>query len=276
MARILRNRSVMIGSVVLLAIAIVSIFAPQIATHPYWKQDLYHVHEPPSGVNLFGTDTYGRDIFSRVIYGARISIMVAFAAAMLAGFVGVTLGMLAGFFEGWLDPIIEGMVDISWAFPATVMGLVLVLLPLRGETAIIITVIVVSWSQYARVIRAEVISAKSEDYVTSARAIGCSSARILFRQIFPNVIGPVIVLISLTIGRAIILESTLTFLGAGIRPPTASWGLMISDARSYIILYPWMVLFPGLSIMIAVLGFNLIGDGLRDILDPYLTRRGGE
>lgn len=274
MTKIFKNNPVAIGLVIIISLTFISIFAPFITGHSYWKQNLFHAHEPPSWEHLFGTDVYGRDVYSRVIYGARISMLTAFSAAGIAGIIGITLGILAGYFGGWVDMSVQGLVDITWSLPSIVLGLSFALLILPGQLAIILTVIIGWWSQYARVIRSEVVAAKAEEYVLAAKAIGSSGTRIICRQIFPNVIGPVIVLISLTIGRAIIVEATLSFLGVGIKPPTPSWGLMLSNARAYIQTYPWIAIFPGLAISFTVLGFNLIGDGLRDILDPYVSRGG--
>lgn len=274
MRKALKNPSVAIGLAVVLILVIVGLFAKSIATHPYWKQDLRHAREAPSTQHIFGTDTFGRDIFSRVVYGARISMATAFSAAALAGIIGITLGLLAGYFGGRIDLIVQGFVDITWSLPSIVLGLSFALLVLPGQVAILATVVIGWWSQYARVIRSETLVVKSEEYILAAESIGCSNWRIITKQIIPNVVGPVIVLISLTVGQAIIVEATLSFLGVGIRPPTPSWGLMLSDARAYISSYPWMVVFPGVAISLTVLAFNLIGDGLRDILDPYLSGKG--
>lgn len=259
-----------IGIIVLFSV--ISIFAPYLATNSPWKQNIFDAHEPPSKEYFFGTDQYGRDIFSRIIYGARVSMLTAFSAAGIAGAIGMTLGIFAGYFGGWIDTLVQGLVDVTWSIPSIVLGLSFALLVVPGQTAIVLTVIVGWWSQYSRVIRSEAISVKNEEYVLAARAIGCSNMRIMWKEIFPNVVGPVIVLVSLTIGKAIIVEATLSFLGVGISPPTPSWGVMLSSARAYINDYPWTAIFPGLAISITVLGFNFIGDGLRDILDPYLRQ----
>lgn len=228
---------------------------------------------PPGGDHLFGTDQYGRDTFTRVIYGARTSLIAAFGAATLAGIIGIILGLLGGYVGGYLDSIIQSLINISWSFPSLLLALVLVVILEPGMKTIMLAIALGYWPQYAQVIRSEVLAMREEEFVLAARSLGASDTRILFLHILPNVLPPVIVLISLTMGYAIIVEASLSFLGLGIQPPMSSWGTLLADARDFLSRAPWLSIFPGLAIALAVLGLNLLGDGLRDLLDPYLKKR---
>ena len=251
-------------------LTIMAIFASYISPYPYWKQNYAAVLQPPSRIHPFGTDDFGRDTFSRVIYGAQASLLSALGAAGIAGIIGITFGLLAGYFGGYLDRFLQALVDVTWSFPTLLLALVLVVVMKPGLTTTLFAIGVSYWPQYTQVLRSEVLTLREEEYILAAHAIGAGHVRIMLKHVLPNVIAPVIVLISLTMGNAIIVESSLSFLGLGVQPPLASWGTLLSDGRDFLGVAPWLTLFPGLAIMTAVLGFNLLGDGLRDILDPYL------
>lgn len=266
----LHNRQSLIGTSAILALMLIAALAPFVAPYHYWRQDYTAVLEAPSPAHYFGTDDFGRDTFSRIVYGARASLLSALGAAGLAGIIGIILGLLAGYFGGYLDRLIQGLIDVTWSFPSLLLALILVVIMQPGLTTIMIAIALGYWPQYAQVIRSEVLVLREEDFVLAAHSIGANSRRIILRHILPNVLAPVIVLISLTMGYAIIVEATLSFLGLGVQPPMPSWGTMLSDAREFLYKAPWLSVFPGIAITIAVLGFNLLGDGLRDILDPRL------
>lgn len=270
---ILHNKQALIGGIIILILIFIAALAPFVAPYPYWRQDYTAILEPPSRAHYFGTDDFGRDTFSRVIYGGQASLLSALGAAGLAGIIGIILGLLAGYFGGYLDRFIQGLVDVTWAFPSLLLALVLVVIMKPGLITTMLAIAIGYWPQYTQVIRSEVLALREEEFVLAAHAIGASNRRIIFVHITPNVIAPVIVLISLTMGYAIIIEATLSFLGLGVQPPMSSWGTLLSDARDYLSKAPWLSIFPGIAITMAVLGFNLLGDGLRDFLDPRLRRR---
>ena len=267
---LLKNRQVTVGGSVLIIFIILAVLAPYITPYELWRQDYTALLEPPSENHFFGTDQYGRDIFTRILYGGRSSLLAAFGAATLAGFIGIIMGLIAGYTGGKVDRIIQALINIFWSFPSLLLGLILVVVLQPGMFSIVIAISLGYWPQYAQVIRSEVISKRSEEFVEAARAIGANDIRILFRHIMPNVIAPVIVLGSLTMGYAIIVEASLSFLGLGIQPPMSSWGTMLSDAREYLGRAPWLSIFPGVAIALTVVALNLLGDGLRDILDPHI------
>ena len=222
----------------------------------------------PSAEHWFGNDDIGRDIVSRIMYGARVALMVGIISTTIAVTIGVLVGAMAGYFGGWVDAVLSRLIDTLMAFP--ILALLLTLSALLGPSLRNVIIIggVTFWASYARVIRAEVLSLRERDYVLAARASGASDRRIILQHIVPNAIGPVIILASLAIGGVIIFESALSFLGMGISRPTPSWGTMLSDGREHIRNYPHIAIAPGLAISFTVLAFNLIGDGLRDALDP--------
>lgn len=267
---ILKNKLVLIGGTILLTVSIVAIFANIIAPYTYWRQNFSVSLEPPSLQHPFGTDPYGRDVFSRVIHGARASMISALAASGLAGVIGIVLGLLAGYLGGWLDRLIQGLIDITWSIPTIVLGVALIVVMKPGELTVVLAIIIGWWSQYARVIRGDVLSLREETFVEASRALGSSRLEIMWRNILPNVLPSTIVLLTTTTGRAIALEAALSFLGIGIQPPTPSWGVMLSTGRQYITIAPWLTIYPGVVLSLTILGFSLVGDGMRDILDPYL------
>jgi len=265
-----RSPGAMIGLCLVALVLSTAMLADVIAPQGIDDQDLLNGLMPPGNGFLLGTDEFGRDMFSRIVYGARVSLQVAIIATSVSALAGVSLGVIAGYFGGILDHIIQGMIDISWAFPTVLMAIFLVATLGPGLVNVMIAVGLVYWGGYARVVRGQVLSLREWDYVTAARAMGAGDGRIIVRHILTNVLAPVIVMATLMMGDAILIEATLSFLGMGAQPPTPSWGSILAGGRTYLRLAPWVSLIPGLAIMLTVLGFNLLGDGLRDALDPRL------
>ncbi len=266
--QILRNRLAVAGLVFILFVFLIAIFASHVAPYDPYKINVYHVLEPPSKEHLFGTDELGRDVFSRIIYGARVSLKVGFLAMGIAIFTGTILGAIAGYYGGWIDTLIMRVVDVMLAFPTLFLILAVVAVLEPSIYIIMIVIGLTGWMDVARLVRAEVLSLKEREFVLAARAIGASSGRIIFKHILPNAIYPVIVAATFSVGGAILIESGLSFLGLGIQPPEPSWGGILSIGKDYITVAWWMSLFPGLAIFLTVLSFNLLGEALRDALDP--------
>ena len=275
-ARWLRNPSLMLGALISLAIVLCAIFAPAIATHGVEQMDMRNRFAGPSLQHWLGTDNFGRDLWSRLVFGARISLAIAVLSVSAAAAIGATVGLLTGYFGGWTDHILMRVADIFLGFPAIVLSLAIVAVLGPGVVNVAIAIIVVTWTDYARVVRASTLVLREQNYVMAAKAFGASHARILFREILPNTLGPIIVLASLGLGTAVIAESALSFLGFGLPPPTPTWGWTLAYGTRFIRDQPWLSIVSGATIMITVLGFNLLGDGLRDALDPrHLSRQGG-
>jgi len=271
--RLLRRLPVIPG-VILLAVLLAAVFAPWLAPHDQDVFDLAASLKPPAWMadgsidHLLGTDNMGRDIWSRIIFGARISLLVGFLAVGLAGTVGTILGLLAAYFEGWIDALIMRLVDIQMSVPSILLALILSAAIGPGLTTVILVIMIVYWTYYARLVRSEVLSVKTRDFVALARIVGCRDGRILFRHILPNVINSIVVLATVQLGTVIIFEATLSFLGLGVQPPTPAWGSMLADGRTYISTAWWLSVFPGIAIMLTVLSMNLFGDWLRVRWDP--------
>lgn len=265
-----KNRLAMAGATVIFIFIVLAIFAGVIEPKGYNNQVLTNALKPPSAAHWLGTDDFGRDIFTRIIYGARTSLWVGFFSVLGSIVVGSFLGIIAGFYGKFIDTIISRIFDIILAFPSILLaiGIVAVLGPSLLNALIAIATINVP--RFGRLIRSRVLSLKEEEYVMAARSIGMKDSRILFRHILPNSLAPIIVQSSLGIGTAILNASALGFLGLGVQPPRPEWGAMLADSSKYISQAPWTVFFPGIAIMLTVLGFNLIGDGLRDALDPRM------
>ena len=268
--RLRRSPGAMIGLVLIVLLLLTVLTADYIASQGIDDQDLRKGLWPPSREFPLGTDEFGRDMLSRIIHGARISLQVGIIAAGISAVIGVILGAIAGYFGGRIDYLIQGMVDISWAFPTVLFALFLVAVLGPGLTNVMIAVGLGYWGRYARVVRGQVLSLREWEFITAARAIGANDLRIMFRHIMPNIVSPVIIMSTLMMADAILIEATLSFLGMGAQPPIPSWGSILSAGRAHMRLAPWETIFPGIAIMLTVLGFNLLGDGLRDALDPRL------
>ena len=258
----------MVGVTILLILIILALAAPAIAPFDPLKQNLRQGLAPPSAEHPLGTDEFGRDILSRILYGARISLRVGVMVVLLSGTIGVLLGMVAGYYEGRIDTIISRAVDILLAFPSLLLAIAVITILGPSLINALFAIAIAQVPRYARVTRGVTLSQKQRDYVDAARALGGSPPRIMFIHLLPNVIGPVVVLASLGVATAILTTASLSFLGLGAQPPEPEWGAMLSTGRSYMRQAWWITLFPGLAIMITVLAINLFGDGLRDVLDP--------
>ncbi|MFN8456265.1 MAG: ABC transporter permease [Anaerolineae bacterium] len=272
-----RNKAGLVGLVILTVIILLTLAAPWVAPHDPLAQDLSGRLQPPGWLeggewaNLLGTDHVGRDILSRVIYGARISLLVGFSSVLVAGIIGMVMGLLAGYYGGWLDDLISRVIDIQLAVPYLLLAVALVMILGAALRNIIFVLVLYGWTVYARLVRAETLSVREQDYVLAARTVGGSNGRIIFRHILPNVVSPMIVMTTLEVANMIIFEAGLSFLGLGVQPPTPSWGGMLSDGRDYIpVGIWWPATFPGLAIFLTVLAVNLVGDWLRDLLDPRM------
>jgi peptide/nickel transport system permease protein len=268
--RFRKNKMALVGLGIVVFFILLAIFAPLLAPYDFKEQNLAERLQPPSSKHLFGTDDFGRDIFSRVIYGARISLWVGFFSVLGSVIVGSMLGIIAGYYGRWIDGIISRLFDIMLAFPSILLaiGIVAVLGPSLQNALIAIAVINIP--NFGRLIRSRVLSIKQEEYVMAAKAIGMSDMRILFHHILPNSMAPIIVQGTLAIATAIIEAAALGFLGLGAQPPNPEWGKMLADSKDFLTQAPWTMVFPGIAIMLTVLGFNLMGDGLRDALDPRM------
>ncbi len=269
-SRLRRNPGAMIGLALIILLVLMALLAGILRPEGYDNQNLRDGLIPPGEKYMLGTDELGRDLITRIMYGARVSLQVGVIATVISAVVGVALGALAGYAGGKLDYLIQAAVDISWAFPTVLMAIFMVAVLGPGLINVMIAVGIVYWGGYARVVRGQILSLREWDFVTAARCLGASPARIIVRHMLPNVIAPVIVMSSLMMGDAILIEATLSFLGMGARPPIPSWGSILADGRTHMALAPWVMIWPGLAIMLTVLGFNLLGDGLRDATDPRL------
>jgi peptide/nickel transport system permease protein len=265
-----------VGGIIVGLMTLMAVFAPWLAPyHPTDDANLMYAQESPSRQFLFGTDAQGRDILSRVIFGARISLSVGLVSQGLNSLIGVILGLTAGFFGRWWDDLVMGLTNIMLSIPSLIFALAIVALLGPGLLNVFIALGFTNWSYSCRITRSQVLTTRSLEYVQAARALGYGRFRLMFTQILPNILGPILVIATLGVAGAILLEASLSFLGLGVQPPTPSWGSMLSQARDQLFTAPWVSLFPGLAIFITVLGLNLLGDGLRDVLDPHtnLQRR---
>lgn len=263
-------------AVMLFVLVIPALFADYVAPHEPTKGNVLERLQPPAWLDggswkhPLGTDKLGRDMLSRIIYGARISLTIAAISIVCGGIVGTTLGLLAGYFGGLWDHIIMRLVDIKISIPSILLALILAAALGPSYFTVIIVVALTLWTRYARLVRGEVLSLRSQDFISRAKVAGASTTRIILRHLLPNVVNTIIVLATLEVGVVIILEASLSFLGAGIPPPNPAWGLMVADGRALVINAWWLSFFPGLAILLTVLSMNLLGDWLRDRLDPKL------
>lgn len=273
------SRSGRFGLILFMVIALVAVAAPVIAPHDPYRQAVVRRLKPPVWMqgslegNLLGTDQLGRDTLSRLIYGARISLLVGAATVLLAGLLGVTLGLLAGYFGGRVDYIISTFINAAWSFPFILFALIIVAVLGAGLQNLIIALVATSWAAFARITRGEVMAVKSREYIAAATALGMRHFRTILKHVLPNIASSLLVIGSIEFGQAILRESFLSFLGLGVPPSIPSWGGMLSEARPYIFTMWWMVTLPGVLIFITTLSVNLLGDGIRDAFDPRLRGR---
>ena len=272
--RILGHQGVMIGAAIVLAAVLIALSAPLIAPHDPYYQDLLNRLVPPvwdsrgSWEHILGTDHLGRDYLSRLIYGARISLLIGVGAALISGLIGTVLGVAAGYFGGRVDMVVTFMITVRLSMPVVLVALAVVAI-VGGSLQVVIMVLgFLLWDRFAVVMRSSTLQIRSMDYVAAAQAVGCSTTRILTTEIMPNVVNNLIVIATLEIAHAIILEAALSFLGLGVQPPLPSWGLMVSEGKDMMLFEPWLITIPGVALFLLVLAINLLGDGARDITAP--------
>ena len=249
-------------------ISLLAIFAPYVTHFSYQDQNILQRLEPPGAIHWMGTDTLGRDLYSRIIYGARMSLAVGIVTALFALTVGTLVGAAAGYFGGWVDQVLMRVVDVFFIFPSLLLAILLMLILGRGFTGIFLALGIAAWVTQARLVRAQFLQARELPYVEAARALGVSHLSIIFRHILPNLWGPIIVSLTVQIPASIMAESFLSFIGLGLQPPFSSWGTLAAEGFRAMRSYPHLIIFPGVVLFLAMLAFNYLGDGLRDLLDP--------
>jgi len=271
--RFQRNRLAVLGAAIVVLLVVVAVFADVVAPYSPTLVNLNAQFEPPSLQHPFGTDYFGRDILSRVIHGARISLVIGLVPTVMALAFGTVVGVTAGFKGGKIDTVLMRLGDIVMAFPSLILAMVVTYTLGASLFTLFIALAVVGWAGAARVVRAQTLSLRQRDFVTASRSVGVGQAGIMYRHIIPNCLAPILILLTLGIPGAIMAEAGLSFLGVGAQPPTPSWGLMVNEGQEYLFSAPWASIFPGLAILVTVLAFNFVGDGLRDALDPFLKGR---
>jgi peptide/nickel transport system permease protein len=277
-ARLVRRPTAVVGAVLLIAFVVMALLAPQLAPHPPAAPNLLNRLVPPSwaggeGAHLLGTDHLGRDILSRLIHGSRIALAVSALAVALAATIGISLGLLAGYFGGWTDAVISRVVDTLIAIPNVILYLAVLFTFGASLTTLVLVIGCINWTTFARVVRGEVLAVRGREFVEAARASGQRVGLILLRHVLPNVIAPIIVVATLNVATIIILEASLSFLGLGVQPPTVTWGRMLADGRNYVATAWWLATFPGVFITLLCLSLIFLGDFLRDLLDPRIQGR---
>ncbi|HET7581111.1 MAG TPA: ABC transporter permease subunit [Bacillales bacterium] len=263
-----KQKLALISGFFILALFVIAIFGPEIAPYSAAKPDYNNILSGPSWQHLAGTDAYGRDIFSRIIIGTRISLSVSIGSVILGALGGTILGLISGFYGKWLDSLIMRASDVLFAFPGMLLAIGIIAILGPGLNNVVIAIAIFSVPSFARIVRSSTLDAKSTIYVEATRSIGAKNRRIIWKHIFPSTLSSIIVYFTMRIGNAILVAASLSFLGLGAQPPTPEWGAMLSSGRNYISNEPHVTFFPGLAIFITVLAFNLLGDGLRDTLDP--------
>lgn len=266
--KLAKNKAALAGAFIVLVFVLLAIFAPLLAPHDHIMPQMSKKLQTPSAEHWLGTDDKGRDILSRLLYGSRVSLTVGVLSTLLGAFVGIIMGIVAGYYGRWVDSLIMRICDVLLAFPGILLALAIVAILGASTTNVIIAVAFFAVPTFARIVRGSTLSVKKLEYIDAIKAMGATDFRIIFKHILPNIVSPIIVQATLYIASAIITASALSFLGMGTKPPTPEWGTMLSDGRSYIAQAPHLTLFPGLTILLVVIGFNLFGDGLRDALDP--------
>jgi peptide/nickel transport system permease protein len=273
-----RDASAFAGLLVIVATVLAAVLAPVLSPADPVKNQLLERLTPPMWVaggtarHPLGTDTLGRDVTSRLLYGARVSLVVGVSAVIIAGLLGVVLGLLAGYYRGWADDVLMRIGDVQLAFPVLVLAIALLAVAGASLLTVVLVLGVTGWITYARIVRGETLSLITREFVEAARAMGAPDRHVIWRHVVPNVLPPVTVVATFSVARVVIAEASLSFLGLGIPPPAPSWGAMLDEGRNYLTTGWWLALFPGLAILLLVLGINLVGDWLRDVLDPRLER----
>jgi len=265
--RLSGNKMGMLGVLIISVLVLIAIFAPLLEPYSFKAQNISNMNEAPSQSHLLGTDEFGRDLLSRILRGARISFVVGVMSVAISVVIGVVIGGIAGFYGGTIDLILTSIADLTWSMPAILIALLLVAIIGPGLESVVLAIGLSYWAQYARLIRGQILSLKGAVFIEATRSLGASDINILFKHLIPNSISPIIVAATIGIGNAIVLEATLGFLGMGAQPPTPSWGAMMSSGTAFLFISPWVIVFPGVAMMITVLGFNLFGDALVDIMD---------
>ena len=272
--RVRGHQGMIIGSVIVVAVLLIALLAPLLAPHDPYQQDLLKRLVPPvwdsrgSWEHVLGTDHLGRDYLSRLIYGARISLLIGIGAALISGIIGTIMGVMAGYFGGRVDMIVTFMITVRLSMPVVLVALAVVAI-VGGSLQVVIAVLgLLLWDRFAVVMRSSTLQIRSMDYVAAARAVGCSTSRVLMTEVMPNVVNNLIVITTIEIAHAIILEAALSFLGLGVQPPMPSWGLMVSEGKDMMLFEPWLITIPGVALFLLVLAINLMGDGVRDITAP--------
>jgi len=268
--KLLRRGNAIAGLIVAIILIVMAVFAPYLTPYDPVKQDLRQTLRSPSSAHLFGTDRYGRDVLTRVAYGSRISLTVGVASVIIGLLGGGLLGVVSGFFGSWMDLIIQRFVDVLMSFPSLIFALLISAIMGGGVLSLIIAIGVYNITRFARLFRALVLQVKKETFTEAARALGATRFRIILYHILPNIVMPVFILATLRLASAILLEASLSYLGLGVSPPTATWGAIVADGKAFLIMAPWISLSSGFVIMFTVLGISLLGDGLRDAFDPHL------
>ena len=269
--RLLANKAAVAGGIILLILIFLAIFAPWIAPHSYSYQNLELGAQPPSGNFLLGTDTLGRDLFSRILYGARVSLLVGFVATGVALVIGVSWGIIAGYFGGRIDSVMMRIVDVLYGLPFIIFIILLMVIFGRNIWLLFAAIGAVEWLTMARIVRGQVLTIKNQEYVLAAQAMGVTNIQMFRKHIFPNILGPIAVYATLTIPQVMLLEAFLSFLGLGIQPPMSSWGTLIRYGVESMEEYSWLLIYPGLTFTITLFALNFFGDGLRDALDPKIS-----
>jgi peptide/nickel transport system permease protein len=267
---LVRNKLALAGGLIVVLMVFMAVFADAIAPYDPIAQKVSDALKDPCRQYWFGTDRFGRDVLSRTIHGSRISLLVSMASVTLALMVGSIAGLASGYFGGWTDNAVSRIMEIFFSFPPLLQGIVIAAFLGPGVKNTLLAIAVVYWPLFARVVRGSVLAERNKEYIEAARSIGARAGRIVTRHVLPNVLSPIIVQGSMTLSHAILLESYLSYLGLGTQPPDPSWGTMLQDGRTFLETAPWISVFPGVAIVLAVLGFNLLGDGLRDVLDPSM------
>ncbi len=266
------NKLAIISLIVIFLFVLAAILSPVLTPYRFDEMDLSQRLKPPSAEHLLGTDEGGRDVLTRMLYGSRVSLLVGVVPTVLSMLLGAALGILAGYLGGWVDALLMRLADIMLAFPTMLLAMVIMYTLGDGLVNIFLALTLVNWASVSRIVRSETLKLRESEYVEAARSMGVSPMRIMLRHILPNCIPSLIVLFTLNIPSAILTESSLSFLGLGIQPPNASWGLMVNTGRQFLYTAPWISLAPSAAIMVIVLAFNFLGDGLRDVLDPHLKK----